>query len=97
MSLGKLVAQTTREASSAPLRETCIAPKLLHVCCICGHIREETGTSPAREHWITEGRYRKTHGVNPADFPLTHTYCLKCFTKVQDTARQYFLKIGTPP
>jgi hypothetical protein len=94
MSPGKLVAQTTRKAPSSPLRETFIAPTLLHVCCMCGHIREETGTSHHREHWVTERRYQKTHGVNPAEFPLTHTYCLKCFTKVQNTARQYARKIG---
>ncbi len=95
MSLGKRVAQITREASSAPLRETLPAPTLLHVCCMCGHIREETGPSSDREHWVTQQRYRKTHGLNPADFLLTHTYCLKCFTKVQNTVRQYFQKTGT--
>ena len=35
--------------------------------------------------------------MNPADFPLTHTYCLRCFTKAQNTMRQYFCEIGTPP
>jgi hypothetical protein len=90
-------AQTTREAPSAPMRGAFIAPTLLHVCCICGHIREDRGKFRSPEHWVTQGRYRKSHGINPDDFPLTHTYCLKCFTKVQNTARQYFRKIGTPP
>jgi hypothetical protein len=30
--------------------------------------------------------------MNPADFSLTHTYCLKCFAKVQDTTKQYLWK-----
>jgi hypothetical protein len=97
MSHGKLVAQTIRKAPSAPLREPFIAPKLLHVCCICGHIREETGTSADREHWVTQRTYRQTHGVKLADFPLTHTYCPKCFTKFMVTLRQYVRAIGTPP
>jgi hypothetical protein len=35
--------------------------------------------------------------VNPTELVLTHTYCPKCFTKVQDTVRQYFREIGTSP
>jgi hypothetical protein len=97
MALENLVAPTTRTAPSAPMRETFIAPTLLPVCCVCGLIRDETGSSPDRERWVTQRMYRKTHGVNPADFPLTHTYCLKCFTKVQDTVTQYFREIETSP
>jgi hypothetical protein len=97
MTLGTLLAQTTRKAPSAPMRETFVAPMLLPVCCVCELIRDETGSSPNRERWVTPRTYRRIYGVNPADFPLTHTYCLKCFTKVQDTTRQYFREIGTPP
>ena len=97
MALENVVAQTTREALSTPMRETFVAPKMLPVCCVCGLIRDGTESSPDRERWVTQRTYRKTHGINPADFPLTHTYCLKCFTKVQDTTRQYFREIGTPP
>jgi hypothetical protein len=79
------------------MRETFIAPTLLPVCCVCGLIRDETGSSPDRERWVTPRTYRETHGVNPADVPLTHTYCLKCFTKAQVTVTQYFREIGTSP
>ena len=51
---GKLVVQRVWKAPSAPLRATGIPPTLLHVYCICGHIREETGTSANREHWVTQ-------------------------------------------
>ena len=95
MPLVALVAQTTREAPPAPMRETFIAPTLLPVCCVCALIRDETGSSSDRERWVTQRTYRQTHGVNPADFPLTHTYCLKCFTKAQETVTQYFREIGT--
>ena len=44
MSPEALVAQTTREAPSVPMRETFVAPTLLPVCCICGLIRDETGS-----------------------------------------------------
>jgi hypothetical protein len=97
MASNKQFAQTNREAPSVPMRETFIAPTLLPVCCICDHIRDETGPSPGREHWVTQRTYRKSHGINPADFPLTHTYCLKCFTKFQDTLRHSYREIGTSP
>ena len=97
MAFETLFAQTTREAPSAPMRETFIAPKMLPVCCVCRLIRDETGSSPDRERWVTPRTYRTTHGINPADCPLTHTYCLTCFTKAQETTRQYFREIGTSP
>ena len=95
MSLEKLFAQTTREASSAPKIETFIAPTLLPVCCVCGLIRDGTGFSPGLDRWVTQRTYRETHGVNPTE--LTHTYCPECFTKVRETVTQYFRQIGTLP
>ena len=101
MALETLVAQTTREALSPPMRETCVAPKMLPVCCVCKLIRDEIRSSLDRERWVTPRTYRTTHGVNPSDFPHTHTYCLKCFTKAQEKAqeavRQYVREIGTSP
>ena len=60
MVLDTLVAQTTREAFSPPMRETFIAPTLLPICCVCGLIRNETGSSPDRERWVTPQTYRQT-------------------------------------
>lgn len=88
MALVELIAQTTRKALSTPMRETFIAPTILPVCCVCTLIRDETGSSPDREHWVTPRTYLTTHGVNPADIPLTHTYCLQCFTKAMGTVSQ---------
>lgn len=96
MSLQELVAQTTREVPSALMRETFIAPKMLPVCCVCELIRDETTFPPDRERWVTPQAYRQTHGVNPTKLVHTHTYCPECFTKVQDSVKQYFWKIGTP-
>ena len=79
------------------MRETFNAPALLPICCLCGLIRDETGTTSDLIRWITPRTYCETHGVNPADVPLTHTYCPKCFTKVQETVVQYFRQLGTPP
>jgi hypothetical protein len=96
MSLDNLFAQTTREAPSAPMRETFVAPALLPVCCLCGLIRDETESPSGLMRWVTQRTYRETHGVNPFNFPLSHTYCPDCFTQVQDAVKQYFLhKIGT--
>ena len=97
MSYEELSPQTTREAPSFPIRETFIVPTLLPVCCTCGLIRDETGSTPGLDRWVTQRTYRETYGVNPTELALTHTYCPKCFTKVQDTVRQYFREIGTSP
>jgi hypothetical protein len=94
MALGTPVAQTTREALSPPMRETFIKPKMLPVCCVCELIRDETGPSLNRERWVTPWTYRTTHGVNPADFSLIHTYCPKCFTKVMSPVSQNLRKGG---
>ena len=89
MILGTLIAQTTREALSPPMRETCLAPTLLPVCRVSGLIRDETGSSPDRERWVTPQTYRQTHGVHPVELALTHTYCLTYFTKVLGRVRQH--------
>jgi hypothetical protein len=75
-----LFAQITHEAPSAPKREKSLLP----VCCICGLFRDETGPTLDDERWVTQRVYRKTHGMNPADCLLTHTYCPGCFTQVMD-------------
>ena len=95
MSLEGWFARTTREAPSAPMGETFIAPILLPVCCLCGLIRDETGSPSSLVRWITQRTYREAHGVNPFDFPLTHTYCPDCFTQVKAAVQQYFREIGT--
>jgi hypothetical protein len=92
-----LVAQTTREAPAAPMSESVIASTLLAVCCLCGKIRDETGSSPDHEHWVTQRTYRKTHVLQLANVPLTHTYCSPCFTKFMATLRQYRREIGSAP
>ena len=97
MSIEKTMTRTTRETHSAPRRETFIPPTLLPICCACGLIRDDTRFSPGRELWITQRTYRKTHGVNPADLALSHTYYPNCFTKVEETVRQDFKEIGPMP
>ena len=88
MAIETLSAQTTREATSTPMREAFIAPKMLPLCCVCGLIRVETGSFPDREHWGRPRTNQTTHGLNPVDFPLTHTYCPKCLTQAMGTVRQ---------
>ena len=89
--------RTTGRAFAAPMKETFIPPTLLPVCCVCGLIRDDTRLSPDRELWVTQQTYHKTHGVNPAELALTHTYCPNCLTKAKDTTQQYFQDIGTTP
>ena len=92
MNLEKLFRKTTREAPSAPVREPCITPTLLPACCVCGLVQDKAGATSDRERWISQRTYRRAYGVNPAKLALTHTYCPACFTKVQETMRQFWLK-----
>jgi hypothetical protein len=92
-----LVAQTTRETPTVPLRESIIAPALLPVCCLCSKVRDETGSSPDHELWVTPRMYRQTHRGKLAKFPLTHTFCPVCFIKFMDTVRQYRPEVGSSP
>ncbi|MGA6826170.1 hypothetical protein ACO9S2_01030 [Nitrospira sp. NS4] len=71
------------------MSEPFIAPTLLAVCCLCGFIRDETGSPVDHVHWVTQRTYRETHGVNPTDILHTHTYCPTCFTKAKEALRQY--------
>jgi len=92
MSLEALIPRTTHETPSPPMRETFIAPTLLPVCCLCGLVRDETGSHPGLLRWVTQRAYRETYGVKPTDLALTHTYCPECFTQAQQALRQYFRK-----
>ena len=84
MAVETIFAQITHKALSPPSgREAALLP----VCCVCRLIRDETRSSLNREHWVTEGTYRKTHGVNPTDLPLTHTYCPGCFMQAMKAMR----------
>ena len=97
MFLEKLFRKTAREAPFAPVREPFIAPTLLPACCACGLVQDKAGATPGLERWVTPRTYREAHGVNPAELPLTHTYCPTCFAKVQETVRQFFRKTGSAP
>jgi len=97
MFLEKLFTQTTREAPSASMRETFVAPSMLRVCCACGLIQDESGATPDLERWISHRTYREAHGVNPAELELTHTYCPTCFAKVEEVVRKFFQKTGSTP
>jgi hypothetical protein len=83
MAVETLYAQITHEAPSVSRRETALLP----VCCMCGLLRDDTRPSLDDERWVTQRTYQTTHGVNPADCLLTHTYCPGCFTQVMDRRR----------
>lgn len=97
MFLEKLFTKTTREAPSAPVAETFIAPTLLPACCACRLVQDKAGATPDLERWISQRTYRETYGVNPAELALTHTYCPTCFAKVQEIMRQYWQKSRSAP
>jgi len=88
MALETVFAQITHEAPFASKRKVSMLP----VCSLCGLIRDETRVSLDHERWVTRRTYLKTHGVNPADCVLAHTYCPSCFTQVMETTRQHELE-----
>ena len=52
---------------------------ILHICCVCGLIREETGSET--ESWVTKQVFRHTHRIDHSAYRLTHTYCPACYTQ----------------
>jgi hypothetical protein len=58
--------------------EAYMALRLLPVCCVCGLIRNETGSLPSRMSWVTTVSYRRTHHVHLTDFFFTRSYCPDC-------------------
>ena len=70
---------TCQAGKEAPL----IVPPLLPVCCVCGLIRDERGGSLGFAPWLTPQSYRNTHGIEPNDSLLTHTYCPTCLKQVR--------------
>ncbi|MDP1768128.1 MAG: hypothetical protein Q8L74_04895 [Nitrospirota bacterium] len=73
-----------------------MAPRLLPVCCVCARIRDEEESHQNLERWVSPRTFRRLHGMNPNDFPLTHTYCPMCFMRVQKEVQQYLKTIGRP-
>ena len=73
--------QTHIQQTLGSLRTTLILP----ACCMCESIRDETeGAQP--ERWVTQDHYHESHGVNPANCLLSHTYCPECFTQFMEQA-----------
>ena len=97
MFLEKLFTKTTRETPYAPVREMFTAPPLLPACCACGLVQDKIGATHDGERWISQRTYRETHGVNPAELELTHTYCPTCFDKVQEIMQQSWRKSRSAP
>ena len=97
MFLETLFTQIKPKTPAVPGRETCIAPKLLRACCVCGFVQDKAGATAGPERWVSQRTYRKTHGVNPTKLALTHAYCPACFEKVQEVMRQSWLKSRSAP
>lgn len=84
MATESVIVQIAHEALSALRSKT----TTLHVCCVCRLVLDETGPSLDQARWVTQRTLQMTHGVNPADCLLTHTYCPACFTHVMDGIRE---------
>jgi hypothetical protein len=84
-----LLTEDTREVPSVPMREKVLAQSLLPVCCVCNLIRDETRSPCDKEHWVTPRTFRKIHGANPDDLPVTHTYCPECFKMAMGVVSQH--------
>ena len=97
MFLETLFTQITRKAPPAPRRDMDIAPTLLPACCACGFVQDKAGATAGLERWVSQRTYRDSHGVNPTELALTHTYCPTCFEKVLKIMRQSWLKSRSAP
>lgn len=52
---------------------------ILPICCVCGLIRESSGSST--ETWVTKKVFRQTHNMDASAYRLTHTYCPACYAE----------------
>lgn len=86
----EIVTQPVLQASPSSYPEAYAAPFLLPVCCVCGLIRDETGSLPIRMSWVTPESYRRTHDVRSTNLLLTHTYCPDCLLQAQIRMREFF-------
>jgi len=78
-------AQITHEALSTSRTK----PTMLHVCCLCGLLQDEIGSSLDHERWVSRRSFRNTYGVHPDNCLLSHTYCPTCFAQVMDRIREW--------
>lgn len=97
MPLEELSASAIRESVPDLWEPAFATPTLLPVCCSCGLVRDDSGSASDGGRWVTQLIYRSQHGVNPADCPLTHTYCPACFEQAQERVRTFLLMIGALP
>jgi len=81
------------ETPSAWKLEPFTQPALLPICCLCGLIRDDRGSSPGLARWLTPRTYRHIYGLRLADCSFTHTYCPTCCSKVRDTMLAYVQQI----
>ena len=85
MAAETVFAQIVHEAPSDSRAKT----TMLHICCVCGLVLDETGPSLDQERWVTQRTFRNAQGVHPDNCLLTHTYCPACFTQVMDRIREW--------
>jgi hypothetical protein len=97
MTLQNLFTRITHEAPSAPRRDTFFEPMRLYVCCACGFVQDESGTTPGLKRWISQRTHREVHVGNPTELEITHTHCPTCFEQIQETMRQFWPKRRSAP
>jgi hypothetical protein len=90
MSSEKIVTQPVLQTSPSSRPEAFMAPYLPPVCCVCGLIRDETGSLPSHISWVTPGSYRKIHNMHSTDLLFTHSYCPECLLQAQTSMREIF-------
>ena len=86
----KIVTEPVLQMSPTSHSEASRATRLLPVCCVCGLIRDETGSLPGRRSWVSWRLYRSTHNIRSTELLFTHGYCPTCFLQAQGSMRAFF-------
>lgn len=63
---------------------------LLPVCCVCGKVRDESGTATGRDVW----RPLEEYVIEHSDATISHGYCPDCYTSYR---REQGLDADGPP
>lgn len=86
----KIVAEPVLQMSPTSHAEASMATRILPVCCVCGLIRDDTGSLPGRRSRVSWRLYRRIHNARSTERLLTHGYCPAGFPQAQDNMRAFF-------
>ncbi len=57
---------------------------IVAMCCVCEHVRDDTGAEPGGGLWQEFTFYMARHMLRPEEVMFTHGYCPGCLSVYRD-------------